>query len=156
MRWICLPVGLLLFMLLPARAGHSPPTILLRVHVQTTGEGQSPQQATTIQLPPDGETIQIRTLPEITERDLVDVRQSASGGIRLLFDHDGQVALNAVTAQNEGRILVVLINGFIVYAPTIDQQITNGELDLPHPLNPQVVQLLLDEAKKNVKQANRT
>jgi preprotein translocase subunit SecD len=156
MRWICLLTGLLLFTFLPARAGHSPPKVFLRVHVQTTGEGQSPQEATTITIPPDGERIQVRTMPEVSENELVDVQQDASGVVHLRFNHVGQVNLNAVTAQNQGRILVVLIDGQVVYAPTIDEQITNGELNLPRPLNPQVLQLLQEVAQRNVKQAAKT
>jgi preprotein translocase subunit SecD len=156
MRWTFLLIGLLFLTFLPARAGHSPPTVVLRVHVQTTGEGLSPQEATTIALPPNGEQIQVRTLPEVSEHDLIDVRQDASGVVHLLFNHVGQVSLSAVTAQNQGRILVVLIDGYVVYAPTIDEQITNGELDLPRPLSPTILQLLQEVARKNVRQAAKS
>jgi len=155
MRWICL-TGLLLLTLLPAQAGHSAPKILLRIHVQTTGEGLSNMQATTIALPPNGEQIQIRALPEVTEGELIDATQDASGRIHFLFNHEGQVSLSAVTAENQGRILVVFINGFIVYAPIIDTQIVNGELVLPHPINPQALQFLQDMARRNVRQAAKT
>lgn len=155
MRWICLLTGLLFLTFLPARAGHSPPKVVLRIHVQTTGEGQSPMEATTISLPPNGEQIQVRTLPEVTEHDLVDVQQDASG-LHLKFNHVGQVNLNAVTAQNQGRILVVLIDGYVVYAPIIDEQINNGELDIPHPINADVVALLQEVARQNVRQAAKT
>lgn len=156
MRSICLLTGFLLLLLSPAQAGHSPPQVLLRIYVQTTGDGLSAQQATTISLPPNGEPIQIRTLPEITERELIDVKADPSGAVHLRFNHTGQVALNAVTAQNQDRILVVMINGYIVYAPIIDEQITSGELVLPHPLNPQALQLLQEIARKNVQEASRT
>jgi preprotein translocase subunit SecD len=156
MRWTCLLTGFLFLTYLPAQAGHSAPKVVLRVHVQTTGEGQSPLEVTTIALPPNGEQIQIRTLPEVSEHELVDARQDASGVVHLLFNHVGQVSLSAVTAQNQGRILVVLIDGYVVYAPVIDQQITNGELDLPRPISPQVLQLLQEVARKNVRQAAKT
>jgi len=149
-------MGLLFLTFLPAQAGHSAPKVVLRIHVQTTGEGQSPMEATTISLPPDGEKIQVRTLPEVTEHDLIGVEQDASGVVHLLFDHVGQVSLSAVTAQNQGRILVVLIDGYVVYAPTIDEQITNGQLDIPHPIDPRIVQLLQEVVRQNVKQAART
>lgn len=113
-------------------------------------------EVTTISLPPNGEQIQIRTLPELTEHDLIDVRQDASGTVRLLFNHAGQVNLSAVTAENQGRILVVLIDGYVVYAPVIDEQITNGELDLPRPVGPQILGLLQEVARQNVRQASKT
>ena len=154
MRWTRLAV-LFLLTFLPAHAGHSPPQVFLRVHVQTTGQGMSDQQVTTIALPPNGEQIQIRTLPELSESELVDVQQDASG-LHLKFNHVGQVALSAVTAQNQERILVVLIDGNVVYAPIIDQQIESGELDIPRQVNPQAVQLLQERAAENVRQANKT
>jgi len=156
MRCFCLLIGLLVIAFLPARAGHSAPKIFFRIHVQTAGQGLSAQEATTITIPPRGEQIQVRTLPEITEQDIVDVQPNAAGGIHVTFDHVGTVALNAVTAQNQGRLLVVLIDGFVVYSPIIDEQIDNGQLDIPHPISPQIVQLLQDVARKNVKQAART
>lgn len=156
MRWTCLSLALLVFTFLPAHAGHSPPKIVLRVHVQTTGEGQSPMEATAIALPPNGEKIMVRTLPEATEQQIVAVEPTSSGGMRIQFNHVGQVALSAVTAQNTNRILVVLINGYVVYAPVIDQQITSGELDIPSGIPPQAVKMLQDQAAKNVRQAQKT
>jgi hypothetical protein len=153
MRTISPWLLLLLLTMLPAQAGHNPPKIILRVHVQTTGEGLPAALATTITLPPNGETIQIRTLPEASENDLIDVKQAPDGTVRLFFDHRGQVNLSAATGENQGRILVLMIDGYITYAPIIDQQITNGELDIPHPLSTQVVQLLQETAKHNVREA---
>ncbi len=155
MRFLCLLVGLLLVTYSPAHAGHSPPKITFRIHVQTTGDGLSAQEATTIVLPPHGEQIQVRTLPEVTEHDIVDARATASG-VRIILNHIGAVNLNAVTAQNQGRILVVLIDGYVVYAPIIDEQINNGQIEIPSKLSAQIVQLLEDQAQKNVQQASKT
>jgi hypothetical protein len=152
----CLLIGFLCFLFLPARAGHTPPKVTLRVHVQTTGEGQSPQEAMSIQLPPRGETIQIRTLPETSEVELISAVQDASGVVHLQFNHAGQVSLSAATAQNQGRILVVFIDGYVVYSPIIDEQISNGELDIPTPIKPDVLLLLQERARENVKEANKT
>ena len=155
MRWTCFLLGLLLLTFLPARAGHTPPKVTLRVHVQTTGEGQSPMEVGSIRIPPQGEEILIRAIPEVSEIQLVDVQQDADG-LHLRFNHTGTVDLDAATAQNQGRILVVIIDGQVVYAPTIDMQITNGVLDIPHPIPAPIVQLLQNVAKKNVRQINRT
>jgi hypothetical protein len=156
MRWTCFLTGFFLLLLLPAHAGHTPPKVFLRINIQTTGEGQSSLEASPITLPPNGERILIRTLPEATEQDLVDVQQDASGTVHLLFNHEGQVALSAVTGENQGRILVVTLNGFVIYAPVIDEQITNGELDLPRPLEPAVLELLQQTAQKNVRKAAKS
>ena len=161
MRPICpllLLLPLTLLLCLPAQAGHTPPKVFLRIYVQTAGEGLPASQATTITLPPNGETIQIRTLPEVTERELIDVKTDLTGDVRLIFNHTGQVSLSAATAQNQGRILVLMIDGIVTYAPIIDEQITNGELDIPsaHPIPAQIIQFLQEVARQNVKQAAKT
>ena len=154
MRLICLLLSFLILMTFPVHAGHKPVQIFLRVNIQTAGDGMSDTQVTSIQLPPDGETIQIRTLPELTENDLIGLTpDTKTGGICLYFNHAGQVNLSAVTAQNQGRIMVVTIDGYVIYAPIIDEQITDGKLLIPHPLNPQVVQLLEEVVKQNVQDA---
>ena len=152
---LCLPTLLFFLALTPALAGHSPPKIFFAINIQTTGNGLPSAQARPIQVPPDGETILIRAIPEVTERNLVDVQQDASGYVHFRFDHDGQVILSAVTGQYQGRILVVTINGYLVYAPLIDEQITDGELVMPHHIDPAVLKLLQDVAQENVKEANR-
>ena len=149
---------LLVFILLatlPAQAGHSAPKIMFRIHVQTTGEGLSPTQAHTVLLPPNGEPIQVRALPEVTEQNLIGVETKPNGTL-FTFDHQGQINLDAVTAQNQDRILVVLLDGYIIYAPLIDQHITNGQILVPHPLSPQIIQLLKQVADKNSREHARS
>jgi hypothetical protein len=155
MRFICLIVGLMPLLVLPARAGHSPPKIFMRVYIQTN-EGLPDTEARPLMIPPDNEVIQVRTLPEVTEGDLVAVESDPSGSVHFHFNHIGQVNLDAVTAQNQGRILVVMIDGVVIYAPTIDEQISDGELIVPHPLNPTVIKLLQDVAQQNVEEAKHT
>ena len=146
---------LLLLTILPAQAGSSPPKVLLRVNVQTTGEGLPATMATTISVPPDGEEIEIRALPEVTEKDLIDVKQNPDNTVRFFFNHRGQVNLSAATADNQGRILVLLIDGYVAYAPIIDQEISNGELDVPPSdhINPQYIKLLQQVAQRNAREA---
>ena len=148
-------MGLLLLALLPARAGHTPPKVTLRIHVQTTGEGQSTLEVAQIRVPPAGDTILIRAIPELSEIELIGVEQDANG-LHLQFNHTGTVDLNAVTAQNQGRLMVVIIDGNVVYAPTIDTQISDGQLTIPHEMPPAIVQLLQQVAAQNVRKANRS
>jgi preprotein translocase subunit SecD len=154
MRRICLLLGWLVVAFLPAHAGHSPPKLILHIHVQTNGAGLSAQEATSIPIPPNGEIIQIRTLPEVTEQDLIGAAEQ-NGVVRLQFDHAGSVALSAATAENQGRIMVVMLNGYVIYAPIIDEQITSGELDIPKALDPRLIALLQDTAKQNVRKGNK-
>lgn len=156
MRWICLLIGWSFLLFTPAQAGHSPPKVLLRIFVQTTGEGMSDTQVAHISLPPNGEQIMIRALPEVTERELIGAQPDASGAVHLQFDHTGQVVISTFTAQNQNKIMVVMIDGYILYAPIIDEQITSGEIVLPHPLRPEALKLLQETAQQNVKEHNRT
>jgi hypothetical protein len=155
MRWISCLAGLAFFLAPPAHAGHSAPKVLFRVFIQTSGEGQSASEAQEVIIPPNHETILIRAMPEITEQNLVDVHADADGNVHFLLDHPGQVNLDAVTAQDQGRIMVVSLNGFVIYAPLIDEQISNGELIVPHQIDPVIVKLLEDTAQKNVRQAHK-
>jgi preprotein translocase subunit SecD len=148
-------MGLLLLTLLPARAGHSPPKVTLRIHVQTAGEGQSTLEVAQIRVPPAGDTILIRAIPEVSEIQLVGAEQDAVG-LHLQFNHTGTVDLNAATAQNQGRLLVVIIDGNVVYAPTIDTQINDGQLTIPHQIPNEVVQLLQQVAAQNIRKANKS
>jgi preprotein translocase subunit SecD len=155
MRRLWLVFGLLFCALLPVQAGHSPPKILLRVYVQTN-EGLPPSEAQPVAIPPNGEVIQIRILPEVTEGELTTAETDPSGALHLHFNHTGQVGLDAVTAQNQGRILVVMLNGYVIYAPIIDEELSTGELVIPHSLNPTIVQLLQETAQHNLKEAKKT
>ena len=156
MRAICLLLGWSLLLFVPAHAGHSPPKIFLRIYVQTTGEGLPDTQATRVTLPPNGDTIQIRAMPELTEHNLIAVQTDAAGSVHLIFDHQGQVVLSAFTAENQNRIMVMMIDGYIVYAPLIDEQITTGELVVPRKLGPDVLKLLQETAQKNIQEHSRT
>jgi len=152
-RWCFLLLSLTLIAFLPAHAGKKPPQIIFRVFVQTAGVGLPTTQAINVPLPPTGEIIQVRALPEITEHNIFDVKTDATGNVFLTLDHPGRVNLSATTGEDQGRIMVVMLNGVVIYAPVIDEQITNGILEIPHQLDPAVIKIMQDMAKQNVKDA---
>lgn len=139
---------------LPVQAGHSGPKLLFRIHVQTTGQGLSDQEAIPITLTHPNENILVRALPEITENDILTVQEEASG-TRFYFNHEGKVALDVFTAQNQGRAMVVLLNSEVIYAPIIDEEITTGQLLIPKKFKPEILEALKDIAEKNTKEATR-
>jgi hypothetical protein len=47
------------------------------------------------------------------------------------FNDFGRTKLEAGTSTGRGFILVVLVNGRVVYAPRVDTVITNGSILLP-------------------------
>jgi hypothetical protein len=53
------------------------------------------------------------------------------GTILVDFNDFGRTKLEAGTSTGRGFILVVLVNGRVVYAPRIDTVITNGSILLP-------------------------
>ncbi len=156
MRWIPRLAAVLFLLALPAHAGHSPPKVLFRVFIQTASEGMPASEALSVTIPPNNETIMVRSMPELTEANLVDVHADASGNVHFLLDHPGQVNLDAITAQDQGRIMVVSLNGYVVYAPLIDEQITTGELIVPHTIDPLIIKLLENTAVQNVRNEKKT
>jgi hypothetical protein len=77
------------------------------------------------------ETIAIQSLPEVSEKEIRKISTRADGTILVEFDDFGRTKLEAGTSTGRGFILVVLVNGRVVYAPRIDTVITNGSILLP-------------------------
>jgi len=77
------------------------------------------------------ETIAIRSIPELSEKDIRQVRTLADGTVVVEFDDFGKTKLEVATNTGRGSILVVIVNGRVVYAPTIDVNLARGALALP-------------------------
>jgi hypothetical protein len=56
-----------------------------------------------------------------------------------------------MTIQDEGRIMVVILNGRIIYAPIIDTVLGNGILTIPRGVLPAEIPELNELVKKNAK-----
>ena len=110
-------------------AAEKPP-VLLRVHLQAP-EGAKGMVTVPVTLLNPPETIAIRNLPELSERDIHQVRTLTDGTIVVDFDDFGKTKLEVATNTGRGSILVVIVNGRVVYAPTIDTTLTRGFLALP-------------------------
>jgi hypothetical protein len=77
------------------------------------------------------ETIAIQSLPEVTEKEIRKVSTRVDGTVLVEFNDFGRTKLEVGTSTGRGMILVVLVNGRVVYAPRIDTVITNGSILLP-------------------------
>jgi hypothetical protein len=77
------------------------------------------------------ETISIQTIPEVSEKEVRKVSTRVDGSILVEFTDFGQTKLEVGTSTGRGLILVVIVNGRVVYAPRIDTVLTNGCLLLP-------------------------
>ena len=69
------------------------------------------------------------------------------------FNDFGRTKLEVATSTGRGFILVVLVNGRVVYAPRIDTVITNGSLLLPPwSILPAEIEQVNGEAKQGQEQ----
>jgi len=118
-------VGLVLWM----GAAEKPP-FLLRIHLQAT-EGAKGSTSALITLYQPDETIAIQSLPEVTEKEILKVSTRVDGTVLVEFNDFGRTKLEVGTSTGRGNILIVLVNGRVVYAPRIDTVITNGSILLP-------------------------
>ena len=118
-------VGLVVWM----GAAEKPP-FLLRIHLQAT-EGAKGSTSALITLYQPDETIAIQSLPEVTEKEILKVSTREDGTVLVKFNDFGRTKLEVGTSTGRGNILIVLVNGRVVYAPRIDTVITNGSILLP-------------------------
>ena len=110
-------------------AAEKPP-FLLRIHLQAT-EGAKGSTSALITLYQPDETIAIQSLPEVTEKEILKVSTRVDGTVLVKFNDFGRTKLEVGTSTGRGNILIVLVNGRVVYAPRIDTVITNGSILLP-------------------------
>jgi len=118
-------VGMLLWM----GAAEKPP-VLIRVHLQAA-EGARGEASVPVSLFNPPEKVAIQSLPELSEKDIHKVSTRSDGTILLEFDDFGKTKLEVATSTGRGLIMVVIVNGRVVYAPRIDTVLTSGGLLLP-------------------------
>ena len=153
--WVCFCVMAMAWTL--TVAGSSRPKISFRVHVQTSGNDFSNKQAFPVQLMRPMETVTLNAIPELTEADIVHIDswpsddQNQGLAVKLQFNPHGVNALSNMTIQDEGRVMVVFINGRVVYAPLIDTVLNNGQLTIPRGVLPDEVKAIELLATKNNK-----
>ena len=124
------------------------PPMLLRVHLQAP-EGAKGMLTVPVTLLNPPETIAIRNLPEVSEKEIRQVRTLADGTVIVEFDEFGKTKLEVATNTGRGLILVVIVNGRVVYAPMIDTALTRGLLALPSgAVLPEEVKALNDTRNK--------
>jgi len=122
--WLVL-AGLLLWV----GAAEKPP-VLIRVHLQAP-EGAKGDISVPVSLFNPPEKVAIQSLPELSEKDIRKVSVRMDGTVLLEFDDFGRTKLEVATSTGRGLIMVVIVNGRVVYAPRIDTVLSNGCLLLP-------------------------
>ena len=128
-------------------AAEKPP-VLLRVHLQAP-EGAKGMVTVPVTLLNPPETVAIRNIPEVSEKEIREVKVMVDGTVVVEFDEFGKTKLEVATNTGRGLILVVIVNGRVVYAPTIDTNLTRGTLALPAgSIFPEEIQALNDARNK--------
>ena len=128
-------------------AAEKPP-VLLRVHLQAP-EGAKGMVTVPVTLLNPPETVAIRNIPEVSEKEIREVKVMVDGTVVVEFDEFGKTKLEVATNTGRGLILVVIVNGRVVYAPTIDTNLTRGTLALPAgSILPEEIQALNDARNK--------
>lgn len=110
-------------------AAEKPP-VLIRVHLQAA-EGAKGDVSVPVSLFNPPEKVAIQSLPELTEKDIRKVSTRMDGTVLLEFDDFGRTKLDVATSTGRGLIMVVIVNGRVVYAPRIDTVLNRGCLLLP-------------------------
>jgi len=126
-------------------AGGKKPELVLRVYTQNEDPGA---RSVPLLLTDPDQTIHINADPEVTEGDLEAAEPYGESGVLLHFSRHAGLLLNSATMQKMGKILVVSLNGRIVYSPVIDTPI-NETLLLPQGVTPQDMALIQAKIKAN-------
>lgn len=128
-------------------AAEKPP-VLLRVHLQAP-EGAKGQATVPLALFNPPETIAIHSIPELSEKEVRAVTLRPDGTVLVEFDDFGRTKLDVATSTGRGLILVVIVNGRVVYAPTVDTVLNRGILLLPpQSMSADEIQALNDTRNK--------
>ncbi len=136
-------------------AESKPPQVFLRIYTQTDANG-SPNSIIPIQLTQPDDQIYVSAIPEASEKDLLGITAApgAAGGAILHFNEHAGMNLDAATSQGDGKIMVVVLDGRVIYSPMIDTTIKN-DLLIPRGILPQEFSLLQAVAKQNLHDLKR-
>ncbi len=152
MKRVWMSLGMVTLIWLVNFAGSSRPHVTFRVHVQTESRGLSSKQAFPVRLTHPDEAIMVNAIPEVSESDISDVESWPSDDeglvLRVHFAPHGAQALSNATYQDQGKVMVVFLNGRLIYAPIIDMNISNGTLTIPRGVLPVEVAELETMLKK--------
>lgn len=151
MRMIILALVLVALVADGLQAGAGRPQITFRIHLQRVEASGSDSQILPIALTQPDQVINVGRYAELSENQVQSIVPTPDGGMMVLFTGTGAKILETVTSSNQGLILVVLLNGRVVYAPLIDMPLRSGRMLIPGPLDPVEVAALQQLIKKRDK-----
>jgi len=141
-------VILILLLAVPAMAGTSKkPKATVRFYPQAA-EADTETFANPVQVPGISETIYVKNIPTIYEKDIRALKTFQAGdgsyGVMFLLSSHGRMTLELETGANVGSLMVCIINGAPVAALYIDQPITDGVIGIPKGLSFTEIEVLED------------
>lgn len=135
-------VPVLLFLAATGMAGASKPTMTFRVHVQVKEDTKGQGAVLPIALSNPQQIITVGRVPKISENHLQSVIATPDGGMMVQTSNTGARLLEEATISNPNQIMVVLLNGQVVYSPVIDIPLRSGRLLIPGPIPPELITAL--------------
>lgn len=139
-------IALLLFTCLiftdASYAGGQKPKIMVRFHTEIGGSGSSKGNAIPLNLVNPSQQIWVNRLPEVSENDLAAVTQLPDGTTLIQLNTNGTRALEAATSTKQGKILVIIVNGRVVYAPQVDMVLRDGRVIVPGGITKEEVETM--------------
>lgn len=139
--------SLLAFAVLPflaatGMAGASKPTMTFRIHIQVKEDTKGEGAVLPIALANPQQIITVSRTPKISENHLQSVIATPDGGMMVQTTTTGARLLEEATISNPNQIMVVLLNGQVVYSPVIDIPLRSGRLLIPGPIPPELITAL--------------
>ena len=124
-----------------AKAKHS----LVRVYAQANAK-DTDVFASPITTPISGKSIFIEKIPTVSERDIVAFRAypGANGtfGALLQLDEHGRLALETLSIEHRGSVLVVVVNGRAATELMVDRRVSDGQLYIASGLTAADIELM--------------
>lgn len=137
-----LVVPVLVFTTATGMAGASKPVMTFRVHVQVKEDTKGGGAVLPIALSNPQQIITVGRVPKISENHLQSVIATPDGGMMVQTSNTGARLLEEATISNPNQIMVVLLNGQVVYSPVIDIPLRSGRLLIPGPIPPELITAL--------------
>jgi len=135
-------VPVLLLTVATGLAGASKPTMTFRIHIQVKEDTKGEGAVLPIALSSPQQIITVSRVPKISENHLQSVIATPDGGMMVQTSTTGARLLEEATLSNPNQIMVVLLNGQVVYSPVIDIPLRSGRLLIPGPIPPAMITAL--------------
>jgi hypothetical protein len=135
----------------PVQAGGSKPVSYMRFHLQLP-PNVPPEGGVPVALTDPEQLISVNKLPEATDKDFAAINKLPDGRLVITWTTSGQVKMETSTSGNLGKILVVICNGRVIYAPMIDVPLRGTQFVLPPGrVSDQELALLQEQIRKRAR-----